>query len=491
MQKQIIRHEWKMLRGDTALWIAVGLLLALTGYAAYNGNQWRQLIERAPQPSQANENKEYAALRQELADITSGKIKASAEADFGSGEYHRDVRDPYITGYYGKVVAALPPGPLLGLCIGQSDLNSSYYVINTRPRHELMTFAKTAEIENPLHLLIGNFDLAFVIVYLFPLLIIALTYNLISGEREAGTLALTLSMPVSLRQVVTGKLLLRAGIFLALGLLLPLIAFWLSGSQRAALARLLLWWVVTLVYGAFWFALSLLIAGRNTSSANNAVALTACWLALVVIIPALITLAANVIYPVPSRATMLQALRAAEREIAEDAHKEEVLKEFAAQVAAFYPGDVRAAIQRRAGTLTDYARRDAISRRLTEIEQRFETAKNRQQHFARRLAFISPALLTQLLLSDVAGSNAERFEQFTSEVAAYHRNWLGYFTGKLLHGAQLTLEDLNQLPRFLWQEEASGQLMQRLWPSLVALILFTLLLVVVALRQLRRYPLAG
>lgn len=43
------------------------------------------------------------------------------------------------------------------------------------------------DLANPLLASFGHFDLAFVFVVLAPLLVIALTYNLHSGEVEAGT----------------------------------------------------------------------------------------------------------------------------------------------------------------------------------------------------------------------------------------------------------------------------------------------------------------
>ena len=58
--------------------------------------------------------------------------------------------------------------------------------------------------------MVGRFDLAFVTVYLLPLLVLALSFNVLSEEREQGTLALTLSQPVSARDVVGAKLAFRA-----------------------------------------------------------------------------------------------------------------------------------------------------------------------------------------------------------------------------------------------------------------------------------------
>jgi ABC-2 type transport system permease protein len=54
-------------------------------------------------------------------------------------------------------------------------------------------------------------------VFLFPLRILALSYNLLSAEREQGTLALVLSQPVRLSTVVLGKLVARFGLVVVLG----------------------------------------------------------------------------------------------------------------------------------------------------------------------------------------------------------------------------------------------------------------------------------
>ncbi len=53
-------------------------------------------------------------------------------------------------------------------------------------------------------------------------------------------------------------------------------------------SHVLLWIMAAVVYGAFWFALGLMVNARGASSATNAVALAACWLLLALIIPSLL-----------------------------------------------------------------------------------------------------------------------------------------------------------------------------------------------------------
>ena len=101
-----------------------------------------------------------------------------------------------------------PPVPLAALAVGQSDLLPYYYDVSIYTNES--TFQQNGEVENPLNLMVGRFDLAFVVIYLLPLLVLALSYNVLSEEREQGTLALTLSQPVSARSVVAAKLWFRA-----------------------------------------------------------------------------------------------------------------------------------------------------------------------------------------------------------------------------------------------------------------------------------------
>ena len=56
----------------------------------------------------------------------------------------------------------------------------------------------------------GQFDVAFVVLFLYPLLIFAVSFDLTASERERGTLRLVLAQPVHLRDVVAGKMIARA-----------------------------------------------------------------------------------------------------------------------------------------------------------------------------------------------------------------------------------------------------------------------------------------
>ena len=73
---------------------------------------------------------------------------------------------------------------LNGLSIGQRDVNNSIQNVTIR---NLESQKYDTDLFNPSNLLAGNLDFGFVLIFLFPLFIIAVTYNLLSEEKEGGT----------------------------------------------------------------------------------------------------------------------------------------------------------------------------------------------------------------------------------------------------------------------------------------------------------------
>ena len=183
--RTVVRNEWRLLMADRALRAVLALFALLLLYALANGIVWARFQERTVETALAGNAERARALGEELAAIENGAEPASR---------FRDPRAPNVLGgARGSHTAALDPGPLTALAVGQSDLLPYYYDVNIYTNES--TFQQNGEVENPLNLMVGRFDLAFVVIYLLPLLILALSYNVLSEEREQGTLALTLSQP--------------------------------------------------------------------------------------------------------------------------------------------------------------------------------------------------------------------------------------------------------------------------------------------------------
>lgn len=478
MLTRIMRHEWRLLVADRTLWVIVPLFALLIGYGVYNGLSWVRFQRATLDAAQEEERARFAKAKAEVAAIEQGGKPASAFAN---------PRLPSVAaGRTGPRYALLPPAPLAALSVGQSDLYPYYFKVTTQSKQ---TFTTNDEIENPTNLLAGRFDLAFVIIYLYPLLILALSYNLLSAEREQGTLQMLMSQPVSLRTFVTGKIGLRALVVLALAIGFSLAGFLFGGvsiSAEGAWLRLLLWVGIVAGYGAFWFALSIAVNAFGKSSATNALALAGLWLVFVLLIPSLLNVAVTAIYPVPSRVEMVQATRRASAEATARG----------SQLLAKYLEDHPELTAGKEADASDFATRTLVIQSETErliqpVLEHFDQQTLGQQTLVGRFRFLSPAIVTQAALNDIAGTGLARYRHFLRLVDAFHQSWRAHFTPRILQKAQLAAEDYERFPTFQFREESLAAVARRALMGWLGLFAPAILIGWYGLRALRRYSLAN
>lgn len=479
----ILRHEWRSLTADRTAWVVLLLFAGVIAYAVTIGaarvEERRAEIGRAVTEERTRLAKDRAeALRVEREGKPEGEV-----SPFALGPDH-----PYYLGTRQGTNAFLPPGHLAALALGQSDLYPYGYKITTGNRESLVT---SEPLENPIKLHAGSFDLAFVLIYLYPLLILALSFNLISGEKEGGTLGLLLSQPLSLRTLILGKVALRA--LLILG---SAVAFTLAGALAAgvdlaapgAAVRLALWFLAVLAYGAFWFSLAVWVNARGRGSAANAVVLAACWLVLVVIVPGLVNLLAGALYPVPSRVEFVNAMRVATDEAR--VQGSQLLGQFFEdhpQLAEGRPANPEEA----SFMVLRLARDEAIARSLEPVFARYEERLARQRALVDRFRIASPALLLQDTLLDAAGTGAARHRRFVAEVDAFRRGWRDLFAPRyVVKNPAFTAADYDRLPRFTFDEEPASEAARRAAVPLAVLILLPLALGGLGLRAYRGYAVA-
>ncbi len=438
--RTVLRNEWRLLMADRPLRIVLGLFAVLLVYALANGVVWMRFLERTVENVHASSVERTRALEQQLADIANGGEPASRFAD---------PRAPAVLGGpTGSRTAVLEPGPLAALAVGQSDLLPYYYDVNIYTNES--SFQQSGEVENPLNLMVGRFDLIFVVVYLLPLLVLALSFNVLSEEREQGTLALTLSQPVSARDVVLAKLAFRAVLVVGMVLAVSLAGAVATGGFGSP-GRVLLWCAAVVSYALFWFVLAAWVNTLRRSSAWNATVLVGAWLVLVVVLPAAVNIAADVLHPLPSRVEMITA----QREATNDAvnRRSELLAryledhpEMAEGVVADEPG---------LGALA-WAATDAVNSRLEEVTGEHDARRAEQIVLVRRYRFLSPALLAQEVLMDAAGTGDARFALFQSQVRSFAERWRQFFVPAILADEMMSTDVLADVPKFRLVDETPG-----------------------------------
>ncbi|HZF81521.1 MAG TPA: DUF3526 domain-containing protein [Rubrivivax sp.] len=429
----VLACELRLLRADAGFWIVLLLLVGSVVFAVQSGaRHWRQQAALVA-TAQAEEASRVASLRSNLAEVNAGRVTPASP--------FRDPRSALWVGLtHGATHVALAPAPLALAAVGLSDLHPPTVKVSARTKDEFL-FAD--EIRNPLHLLAGAVDLAFVLVFVLPLALLALTYNLVSGERERGTLALTACTGADMRRVMLCKLVARAGVPTLVTLAAVLLALAAAGVTPGwAMAGVVL---ATVLYATSWASLAAWVNGRGGSSEHNALALAGCWIGLVLVLPAVVNSAADALYPTPSRAEMVVAVRGAS--VDADRQRDATLARYREEHPQAQPDELR-----RGSAAERVARRlaavEASAARVEAVVADHDRQLARRQALVDNAAFLSPALLMQLAVTDLASTGSARYAAFYGQVDQFHARWRAFFLDRARQGAPLTAADYAAFPRY-------------------------------------------
>ncbi|MBX3181685.1 MAG: DUF3526 domain-containing protein [Polyangiaceae bacterium] len=459
----IVRVELLSLWRERFLWLSLLGFMALAAYAAALGAGDSRRV-RAEQTAELTEEAERLA----------GLVSLARAVEAGEPVRNLDdPRDPLRVGSaLGRRTATLPPGPLAALAVGQRDLLPQSIVVTSDARRAGDAGEEAGDLARRVA---GSFDLAFVIVYLLPLLVIALLFDVLARERESGTLALLLSQPLSLTRLTLAKAAARS-LLLSLVLLGPCFALPWALGQGVSLGAAALYLLLLVGYAGFWVALCLCVNAYGKTSAGNGLLLMTTWLALVVVLPGLASVVVDAVYPSPSRVELVsrarEVTRAAEALVSEQ------------------EGDHGAAPRADAAERR-VALQEQLSSQAAPVLEAFERQLGRQQALVDRLRFLTPAIITYEALTDLSGAGVQRHQHFSAQVERYHVEYQRFFFDRVRAGQRLTSADLAALPSFTREELPARVVAARVGLGTLGLFVPTLVLAAFTRRGLRRYLSSG
>lgn len=472
--KLITRHEIKLLFADRTFFVLLILLTTFIAYGIFNGTKSRDNLAASTAEVGGELNAKLDKNQKDLTEFEASKTSEKAELPPASD----------IFNIRGRVAAR--PSQLALISVGQSDLQP---LVTNQLRAFLNKYDLFINFEqsNPINLLAGRFDLAFVVIFLFPLLIFALSYNLLSQEREAGILQILMSQPVSLKQIILGKVIARFGLILLIALIITMAGIALGGVNFSGdtAIRLVLLAAAVFLYCLFWFLLAVFINTKGLPSAANAAFLIGCWLSLTVILPTLLNIIITSIYPVPSRLEYLQNVRQIELE-AESVRGKLIDKFYLDNPQMPLPDKAKGAFY---GDF--FIAKEEREKRIMPEAERYDQQIAKQQQTVNRLHFLSPAIAMQETLNEIAGTGRNRHNNFVVQVREYFRQWNEIFRPIVFNQTKLTSADYAKIPRFVFQEESTLSIVSRVFFILLNLLIPSLLIGFFTFRSLAKFKIAG
>jgi len=378
--------------------------------------------------------------------------------------------------------------------------------------------------ENPLLNIFTSLDLTLVYKIVISLLAMLFAFDVISGEKERGTLKLLLAQGASRFKIIFGKyfgsmLTLLASFFISLFIAFLLIILYFPNLKSLDWMRILLFAVLTMFYISLFFLLGLLISALTKKASHSLIFCLFVWIIFVIIIPNLSTYLATVIKPVPPEKIL-------------EAQIDELYSQTKEKLRIWNENN-RASIRiwgsmdsidgiyvlQRADRITidHFKKRIAFSEplyrertdKIWAVKQDFYMQLRNQEKLATRLNRISPAGLFQEVSEMIARTDITNYERYIQQAALYRDSVFNYLESKDAFrslrfftvmeekdvlpleeyrkvnyrkpdGSYYTLEDydplnLSDFPRFSYQEETLPDIFPRVVTLLIVFVLLNLI----------------
>jgi ABC-2 type transport system permease protein len=335
------------------------------------------------------------------------------------------------------------PAPWAAVAIGQRDVQPFNLKVRLLALHGQLY---DGELGNPLLASFGNFDLAFVFVVLSPLLVIALTFNTFSGERESGAWDLLRSQPA------------RAGAVLAVRYLLKSALAWLTLLGLLGLAAIVLnlpvdahWWTVAgwlAIYVLFWTAASAAVNALGRGSDVNILVLLGIWIGTAVMGPALVNVAAAARYPLPEGLELTVAQR--------EGYHSAWDRPLPETMAAFYERYPEwASVPLPADRYSNgwyYAMQQRGDDLAEPIARRYRASLINRERLAARASSLFPPVVLQRALTRLAGTDLQSYLGYLDSVAAHHEQLKRHFLPVIFSDRTVHDVDWNAAPRHRYRD---------------------------------------
>jgi ABC-2 type transport system permease protein len=479
--------ELRLFLARPLTWLVLGGLFAAMLIGAETGAERRSAQERTIERLLAQEDRS----RQ----VTRDAAKRYAAPSVLTIENHRDPTDAF--GYMNYFLVSHGykiPAPLAALAVGQSDL---------RPYYERVDFTSVLsdgayEPENPRTLAAGSFDLAFVLIYLVPLAVIALTGTRLSGELDSGVLRLIASHPMPPRQVAIAKFggpALAVAALIVASTLASLVTTGEMHVDAAALPAVALVAFAIAGYTLLWCAAAAAVATLWQGAARSVVILVGAWLLTSLVVPFAAAMVISMVAPPPSRAAYIDASR-------------EAMDAFFANESAIYASYVAARPHLREASpslvsnsaLKRFARDEAYKAPLSRWEERFDGHARRVDELASWLRLLSPALALDGVLQRAAGTDAEAYRRFAQRSREHAKELRQFFEPLALANAvkgekrscdacpgRMNFTAYDRVPTFVPDSSAAAPSFSALANALLSWIAAAALALVAA-RRLAEWP---
>lgn len=414
--------------------------------------------------------------------------------------------------------ALRPPDPLLVFVSGVHNDIGRLSAING---HEPVKLMHSLYADDPIFAVFRSLDLVFIVQVVLSLFAILFTYDAITGERESGTLQLSLANPLPRRTYILAKatgiwagLLLSLSVPMILGLLVvSLVGVPLSVADWLRIGALL---IGSLLYFSVWVAAGIAVSTWTRTPSASFMACLVLWISTVLILPRIGVLAAEQLVGVPTVAEV-DARKDGYEKAAWEKHMAGMSERWKERERATQGLSKEQRETYREGHMWQWMQEEDAGRKAVQAEidayglRLQEDVRNKrsgQERLAFTLARSSPAAVYQLAAMQIARTSVSLKNTTETSMDEYRSQFTAHVERKQQEsggtgGFRITVDsekgfsfssprergtlDISDLPRYKMTPAPVGQLMADAGWDGMLLSLFALASLAVAVIGFHRY----
>jgi len=407
-----------------------------------------------------------------------------------------------------------PPSPLTVLSLGLENYIPNKVIIS---RDGLPRYVNERGINNPVSLLFGEIDFLVNISVIMSLLALIFSYNIITGEKERGTLSQIVSNPVSRTELLLAK---TTGSFIML--LIPLVISIIVGIliivrmgdfyllQGESLPKFITVLIASVLYVFCIFNLGILVSTWTRRPVTSIIVLLLIWLIYVIAIPKLSPLIAQMICPVKSQEVvniekqLLMSNLDEELELKRYTLYNDVLRENGVNTDEFrYFGGKTTDIQTKALEAFAEQRNQLeneysvlIANENAKLETDYRNRRQKQITIAMNLSRLSPVSCFNYIVSELSGTGIHEIDNFVVQAQRfqaevqkeiYDKYKIEHFgsmarVSKPKNRSEVLIPQLNNYKALYFT-----QILKHIWVDLFLIIIYIIIFFSVAYVSFLRY----
>jgi ABC-2 type transport system permease protein len=349
------------------------------------------------------------------------------------------------------VEIVLETSPLAQLSAGFTGIAPSMHMIRMSASRPL---SNIDPIEHPARRRFGRVDFSFAFLVFLPLALIPLCYFIYRkcmarGDVEKLTSGRSTLFDFSVERILL-PLLASFG-FVALVTLACLYSAGLRLGTNELLSLMSIWVMLIGLYLLAWILLFAYLLLRSTSFSSAVLQYSAVFLALVFLLPQLSqTIQLSIERPKGRLPLIVERRKATTNTRTDDrAGIDRYL-----QRKGYAPLDWSTPLPEvQASALLNMRVEEAIAPKLVE----FETSVKNLDNMSIASSWLSPYLVAQYGVDDIAGTGLSRYSNFRTAAIEYHEQWRKYTLGFLAKRQFLDYDALRNIPKFKFTGDSHGE----------------------------------